>query len=432
MGGREEGSGRRGQLKDGKWRDLSFSGVDWNVCGEKVVARRLIRKWVAFGLAVTSVDQFLFVCLSWLLFSDLNGETASLVLTFISLLRLLGLLLSPMVSHHCNPIGAAHVGLLGRLLAFSLILITAQFRAPSYVVLGALGIFALSDGVFIPASALILRRLSQDNNYLSALALMQVALNLSLALAALSGGFALAYLSKNAVALLLFTASLATCLYFKMTFCEIGAADVSSVREKLEIGPVIRRLFGSFSTITPILQIVIIELVLSGVLNVVLPSSFAANGFGSINFSIAVALFVVGGTLGAACFYRVPRMSKVKVFHPGVLLLLAFAFILLAQVSLCSYFLAFFMLGLAGSLIAPFLTDQIISRAKESDEPAYFSLLSLISYGAIFISYAVWGMLLVRVTIQALFFGCASLFALYGVLVAARSSLCRPIGSCDS
>lgn len=382
---------------------------------------QLIKKWVLFGFAVTAIDQFLFVCLSWLVFSDLSSSLAATFLTGISLLRLIGLTLAPRLGRRLDSLSVTHLGVAGRVIAFVLLFLAAVLPIHIGILVGALALFALSDGLFIPASALTLRHLSRNSDYLRTLALMQMALNLSLACAALLGGAALEYLSQTAVALLLLCSSVLTYVYFGVLRRRVRAINVIVRTPVTELRSVVWAALRSWPILSLIIQIVLLELTLAGMLNILLPSLFTQRGYGSINFSIAIALFITAGIAAAASLRFFPSLTGRQFFRPGVLFLITVGCCVLLGDSLPWFLLGFMIFGAGGSLLAPYLTNKIIGQAKPEDEAAYFSILSLTSYGTIFVSYAFWGALIVHLSTHALFVGSALVFGIYGLCALIQS-----------
>lgn len=365
---------------------------------------KLVKKWILFAFLISLMDQFYFVCLSWFLFSSFSANVASSLLALLSLLRLLGLVVSPSIAQSSGSLYCVFFGLVGRTASFLLTCTLLALSGSWIYYIFPLCFFAASDGVLIPASSMVLREISFDDEYVASLGGMQVALSVSLGLSALFAGSALVFLNPLVIMLILLLLSFLTLLYFVKVRVEIiGACTAFSSSEYFSILSFFRNFAKTSNIFRILLQIFSLEVVLAGSLNVALPHLFSREEYGSFSFSLAVCLFVFGGILGGLLlrFYR--ALVDYPLFYSISQLVLAVVFIFCAYGGLYIYLLSFFSLGLLGALLAPFLTSRFIDSLNGSEGVSAFSALSLFSYGAIFLSYSLFSFLMYLVDIREIF-----------------------------
>lgn len=375
---------------------------------------KTVKQWVGLGLLVTTVDQFLFVCLSWLAFADLPVRVASGALSAISATRILGLVLFPVLAKRITALSVCRLGLLGRMLAFSLLLAVFYFPVSPLVTLMVLMGFALSDGIFIPASSAVLRTISAGNDYVSALALTQIALNIALAVAAVAGGVAIAYLPKLLIVALLLLSSIGVIGYFQLIGRTLKTNFTFTAGGAVSRFESVKTIFGSAKVLKYLLYIVAVELCASGVLNVLFPYIFTTKAYTSISFGIGIGLFVCGGVAVGLGLYRYPKITQTKYYFPICLSLLALAFGVMVADRFPAYLLAFLMIGATAALLAPFLTNSLVTEIKSENHEVLFTFLSISSYGSIFIAYPLAGFLVtvmkpgtIFITLVIIFLGLA-------------------------
>ncbi|MDO4664806.1 MAG: MFS transporter [Actinomycetaceae bacterium] len=378
---------------------------------------KVVKKWILLGFLISLMDQFYFVCLNWILFSSFSVSVASSLLTLLSFLRLLGLLISPLVARRSGSLYCVSSGLVGRTVSFLLTFVVLTFSKNWILYIIPLCLFAISDGILIPASSMVLREISLDEKYVTSLGGMQIALNLSLALSALFGGSALMFLSPSKITLILLVIGCVTLFYFlKVKVGIIDSCQVSITPEYFSIVSYFKSIRKIPNVLRILLQIFILELMLAGSLNILLPSHFAQAGYGSLFFSVAICLFVFGGIMGGLLLQFYKPIVDYHMFYPVALLVLSIAFFICIFDLLPIYLCSFFIFGVLGSLIAPFLTNRFISSADGVEGVLAFSAFSLFSYGAILVSYALFSLLLSLVNVSVIFAFISFLFLALAIL----------------
>ncbi|WP_175955451.1 hypothetical protein [Schaalia sp. Marseille-Q2122] len=352
-----------------------------------------VHSWLLLSLLVGIADQFLFVCLSWIVLSESSLGIAVSVLTVISLARLLAFLLVPALSVRLPQLTIAAMGIGGRLLAMLLLFSLTVTETNPVFLFAALVLFAVSDGLFIPVSSVILRSLSAADTYVSSLALMQIAVNISLALAAIMGGLALEWTTRTGMVTLLALMSIlnmVTFLFFRHRHA--GALSATWQSAALTLG--VRTVCSIPGNKTAFGLIFILELMVAGTLNVVFPHALATGGYNPSHFGYGVALFVSTSVLCSAMLVKAPRIVAVKYYLSVVLLLPSIAYSLVIGQVPAAYFFAFSLLGASAAFIAPFLSNRLAHSVPVEMHPVLFTLFSLASYSAIFLSYSLSGLML--------------------------------------
>ncbi|RRC96160.1 hypothetical protein [Schaalia canis] len=382
-----------------------------------------VHSWLLLSLFVGIADQFLFVCLSWIVLSESPLGTAVSVLTVISLARLLAFLLVPSLSTRLPQLSIAALGISGRLLAMLLLLSLTVAQTNPVFLLGALLLFAVSDGLFIPVSSVILRALSAPDTYVGSLALMQIAVNIALAFAAIMGGLALEWTTRIGLVTLLALMSIlnmATFLFFFRRHAQVLRPTSSPVA--LSSG--MRAVLALPGNKTAFGLVFILELMVAGSLNVLFPRALTSGGYSPSHFGYGIALFVVTSVLCSSVLVKAPRIVAFKYYLPLVLLLPSIAYSLVIAHIPAAYFFAFSLLGASAAFIAPFLSNRLANSVSTDMHPLLFTLFSITSYSAIFMSYSLSGLMLyISDTNTVLTFSALTFFVLAVLSLQKNSSM---------
>ncbi len=370
-------------------------------------------KWLTIAGLVAVTDQAFFVTLNWILISSQGAKIGALLLGVIAVVRLLSLLITGPIADRYGATRLVFATLIGRVVIF-LALIPVFISGNSLAMVLIAILFGVVDGTFLPSAGALLKSVTQQDEFSKSVAVLQIITSLSTGAAAAVAGINLSLsLTGATVAGCAVFSLIAVVIFLVSGFRKLDTKGKNDIEESITASLVggFRLSVAHRNIATGLLLAFLIEITMTGALNVGLPDYLTDLTRGSEFFGWAVTLFCIGGVIGGFTASQVTAEKKRQ--HIVIASLFVFAasnFAISFIDSLIVLLVCVLVIGISAGAAAPILIADIMKEVPDTHSSRIYALINLVTYGTIPVAYVAAGFI-------ADSFGAKTVFLVSGIIL---------------